>query len=372
MTKLSKLSKYLTTHHFEDILADMKSKGVKLDNKNKITGLRFFNSADDANISQVIFLDRNIQLTVSRHLAKYGIELRSEFKNVNAHSHSTICTRPDYDNGSESARRKIVEAGGQVPTDVFLLGLVALTVTEEEIFIGLEVHIPYVDKFRAALKLPAIEYPHITTSHLWRDRYEKLLVPTVRKIFGVEDTYHVRVRKSQDQRKNSQVQAGGRKNTQDAGQGLSQAGGGKPKVKGQGLSQAVTGKRNQVSAQGLSWSQAVGWKESQVVVKSQSQACLERTCVVAQNHSQAGGGMKSLAQGKCKAGEEKESQVAVQGQIISQAGGGRNQVVTQGKDQAGSGRNSLAQGKGKAGGGKETHPKIQGQNKAVVERIVCV
>ena len=43
MTKLSKLSKYLTTHHFEDILADMRSKGVKLDNKNKITGLRFFN-----------------------------------------------------------------------------------------------------------------------------------------------------------------------------------------------------------------------------------------------------------------------------------------------------------------------------------------
>ena len=88
-------------------------------------------------------------------------------------------------------------------------------------------------------------------------------MPTVRKIFGVVDTYHkdwseLRGRRTQDQRKNSQVfvqgqiPAGGRKNTQVAGQGLSQGGGGKPKVIGQGLSQAVAGKRNQVSVQGLS------------------------------------------------------------------------------------------------------------------------
>ena len=84
-------------------------------------------------------------------------------------------------------------------------------------------------------------------------------MPTVRKMFRVVDTYHkdwseLRGRKTQGQRKNSQVfvqgqiHAGGKKNTQVAGQGLSQAGGGKPKVKGQGLSQAVTGKKNQVSA----------------------------------------------------------------------------------------------------------------------------
>ena len=96
-------------------------------------------------------------------------------------------------------------------------------------------------------------------------------MPTVRKMFGVVDTYHkdwseLRGRKTQGQRKNSQVfvqgqihaggkkntqvagqglsQAGGGKNTQVAGKDLSQAGGGKPKVRGQGLSRAVTGRRN--------------------------------------------------------------------------------------------------------------------------------
>ena len=119
---------------------------------------------------------------------------------------------------------------------MFLLGLIALC--EEEIFSGLEVHIPYADKFRDTLKLPASKYPHITTSHLWRDRYEELLVPTFKNQIWVVDIYHkdwseLRGRKTQGQRKNSQVfvqgqiHAGGKKNTQVAGQGLSQAGGGK-------------------------------------------------------------------------------------------------------------------------------------------------
>ena len=59
----------------------------------------------------------------------------------------------------------------------------------------------------------------------------------------------------------------------------------------------------------------MGWKETQVVVKSQSKACLERTYVWHRIiHSQAGGRKKSLAQGKSKAGGGKETHPKIQGQ----------------------------------------------------------
>ena len=121
-------------------------------------------------------------------------------------------------------------------------------------------------------------------------------MPTVKQIFGVVDTYHkdwseLRGRKTQDQRKNSQVfvqgqiPAGGRKNTQVAGQGLSQGGGGKPKVIGQGLLvRQWPGKgikflyRVSVLKERKIRSQAVGWKETQVVVQSESSMLGEDLC----------------------------------------------------------------------------------------------
>ena len=80
-------------------------------------------------------MDGNIEIIVSRQLAHFGVELRNEFTAVISDCHTTIFTKNDFKKCSLAARKRIVEDGGQVPTEVFLVGLIALSVGNE-LYIG--------------------------------------------------------------------------------------------------------------------------------------------------------------------------------------------------------------------------------------------
>ena len=91
MPELPLLSQYLTYQEFDGIINDMKQAGVRIDHKNRIEGITYFQSGDDMNTLQVVFMDTNIPPIVSEHLASVGGKLRKEFvESSNTHCHATV------------------------------------------------------------------------------------------------------------------------------------------------------------------------------------------------------------------------------------------------------------------------------------------
>ena len=78
MPELPLASQYLTDTKFARIINDMKGAGVRIDHENRIEGITYFQSGDDLNTLQVVFMDANIPIIVSGHLASVGGKLRKE------------------------------------------------------------------------------------------------------------------------------------------------------------------------------------------------------------------------------------------------------------------------------------------------------
>ena len=65
MPELPLLSQYLINKKFDRIINDLKRAGVRIDHENRIVGLTYFQSANNLNTLQVVFLDANIPIMVS-------------------------------------------------------------------------------------------------------------------------------------------------------------------------------------------------------------------------------------------------------------------------------------------------------------------
>ena len=78
MPELPLASQYLTNTKFDRIIKHMKRAGVGIDHENKIAGITYFQSANDLNMLQVVFMDANIPTIVTKHLKSVGGKLRKE------------------------------------------------------------------------------------------------------------------------------------------------------------------------------------------------------------------------------------------------------------------------------------------------------
>ena len=76
MPELPLASQYLTDTKFGRIINHMKEAGVRIDHENRIEGITYFQSGDDLNTLQVVFMDANIPIIVSEHLSSVGGKLR--------------------------------------------------------------------------------------------------------------------------------------------------------------------------------------------------------------------------------------------------------------------------------------------------------
>ena len=95
MPKLHLTSGVLTRMLFHKVVEEMRQSGVMMTD-HKLHGYKFFVSAKRLNTLQVIFLDLRIPEIVTEFLLQFGAQIRNEFKNVNAHPHTTVLTEREY------------------------------------------------------------------------------------------------------------------------------------------------------------------------------------------------------------------------------------------------------------------------------------
>ena len=69
-----------------------------------------------------------------------------------------------------------------------MVGLLALTYGEQ-VTLEIEIKSPWGEQLPASLGFSPTAYPHITTSHKWKSKYERELEPLVGRLLGRVDIY---------------------------------------------------------------------------------------------------------------------------------------------------------------------------------------
>ena len=107
---------------------------------------------------------------------------------MNAHPHTTVLTEKEYSKLSKDAKEKVARQFQEDRIQIEMVGLIALT-HGDQVTLGIEIKNPWGEEVRASLGFSPTSHPHITTSFMWRSKYERELEPLVGRLLGRVDIY---------------------------------------------------------------------------------------------------------------------------------------------------------------------------------------